>query len=141
LSKYLDSDPDPQIHISNKSGLLKEKKIISHKTGLFLLDDSKDLEPDPYLILTDTDPGGPKTYGSGSPTLVPRYRILDTNFKIIGLCGRRVRACTDGVVPPAAQLSPAAAQLSPAAAQLSPAARQPHQSLGQVPPPRRQLLQ
>ncbi len=31
--------------------------------------------PDPYLWLTGTDPtpGGPKTYGSGSPTLAPTY--------------------------------------------------------------------
>jgi hypothetical protein len=27
-------------------------------------------DPDPYLCLTDPDPGGPKSYGSGSGTLV-----------------------------------------------------------------------
>jgi hypothetical protein len=44
---------------------------------LFLLDDRRDPDPDsdPYLVLTDPDPGGPKTYGSygfesGSATLV-----------------------------------------------------------------------
>jgi hypothetical protein len=26
-------------------------------------------DPDPYLVLKDPDPGGPKTYGSGSATL------------------------------------------------------------------------
>ncbi len=35
----------------------------------------KDLEPDPYLWLTDPDPGGPNTYGSGSPTLVSTIGI------------------------------------------------------------------
>ncbi len=34
----------------------------------------KDPEPDPYLWITD--PGGPKTYGSGSPTL---HGALDTH--------------------------------------------------------------
>ncbi len=27
-------------------------------------------DPDPYLCLMDPNPGGPKTCGSGSPTLV-----------------------------------------------------------------------
>jgi len=30
----------------------------------------KDPDADPYKIMTDMDPGGPKTYGSGSTTLV-----------------------------------------------------------------------
>jgi hypothetical protein len=35
-----------------------------------LLDEKNDPEPVPFLVLTDLDPGGPKTYGSGSATLL-----------------------------------------------------------------------
>jgi hypothetical protein len=37
----------------------------------------KGKDPDPYLCLMDTDPGGPKTCGSGSITLP---RIADDSF-------------------------------------------------------------
>ncbi len=30
-------------------------------------------DPDPYLVLTDPDLGGPKTYGPGSATLFSRF--------------------------------------------------------------------
>jgi hypothetical protein len=38
----------------------------------FFLTVQKDPEPDPgpYLVLMDPDPGGPKTYGTGSATLL-----------------------------------------------------------------------
>jgi hypothetical protein len=35
-----------------------------------------DPKPDPYLVLTDPDPGGPKTYGSGSATLPRNMTFL-----------------------------------------------------------------
>ncbi len=34
-------------------------------------------EPDPYLVLMDPDPGGPKTPGSGSETLRKAKKKLD----------------------------------------------------------------
>jgi hypothetical protein len=38
-------------------------------------------EPDPYLVLTDTDPGGQKTngYESGSSTLLNTHFILSVH--------------------------------------------------------------
>jgi hypothetical protein len=35
----------------------------------------KEKNPDPYLCITDPDPGGLKTCGSGSPTLVNNVRL------------------------------------------------------------------
>jgi hypothetical protein len=53
-----------------------KKKIIKKSQGffflLFLLDYGRNPEPHPHLVLTDPDPGGRKTYGSGSSTLINR---------------------------------------------------------------------
>jgi hypothetical protein len=46
----------------------------------FMIEESgfgTDSEPDPYLVLMDPDPGGPKTSGSGSETLRKAKKILD----------------------------------------------------------------
>jgi hypothetical protein len=40
----------------------------------------KDPDPDQYLWLVDLDPGGPKTCGSGSPTLVKKRFICQKRF-------------------------------------------------------------
>jgi hypothetical protein len=37
-------------------------------------------DPDPYLLLMDPYPGGPKTWGSGSPTLVLRLGVGSTTM-------------------------------------------------------------
>jgi len=36
------------------------------------------MDPDPYLVLQDPDAGGPKTYGSGSATLVVATMFKNT---------------------------------------------------------------
>ncbi len=41
-----------------------------------------DPEPDLHLWLTDPDPGGPKTYGSGSPTPVKKLFFFFQGSKI-----------------------------------------------------------
>jgi hypothetical protein len=39
-------------------------------------------EPDPYLWLMDSEPGGPKTFGSGSPTLEGRIKKWTAEQKL-----------------------------------------------------------
>jgi hypothetical protein len=46
-------------------------------------DPQLDPDQDPYLLLMDPDPGGPKTCGScgsGSPTLVSSYAVVSNTF-------------------------------------------------------------
>jgi hypothetical protein len=40
----------------------------------------QDPEPDPYLVLMDPEPGGSKTYGSGSATLHISNSLLSSNY-------------------------------------------------------------
>jgi hypothetical protein len=51
----------------------------------------KDTDPNPYLVLMDLDPdsGGPKTYGSGSATMLARvggrgfrFRVYEDRFSV-----------------------------------------------------------
>ncbi len=60
------TDPDPAIFFLQDY----KKKLFFSKFFCLLLFEGKFSDPDPYLVQTDPYPGGPKTYGSGSTTLV-----------------------------------------------------------------------
>ncbi len=49
------------------------------------LEPEPDPDPDQYLLLVDPDPGGPKTCGSGSPTLGarrPAFTLVTITYKV-----------------------------------------------------------
>jgi hypothetical protein len=73
------------LQLANRYIIFSLKNLIFCKNFIFrpyfcLLNTSmrkgKDPEPDPYLMDSDPDPGGPKTCGSKSPTLLARKAFL-----------------------------------------------------------------
>ncbi len=47
------------------------------------MDPEPDPDPDPYLLLTEPDPAGPKTCGSGSVTLIRTLNFIYLSFSVI----------------------------------------------------------
>ncbi len=68
-----------QLHNFSKIKKIIKKSQNSRNLAIFAWWE-KDPDPDPYLWLTDPDPGGPKTYRSRSPTLVESVTKFWSDF-------------------------------------------------------------